>query len=113
MLLAATVGFIVMTVLTHDPFEGLAAAMMSLLFGLPLGYVVGIFWTPTLCPAYRTVGGLAQELVVLNDREFRTSQDPTENDPTWERLCNMLVQQLGVKRETLRRETRFVEDLGF
>ena len=56
----------------------------------------------------------ARGFVALNDREFRTESEPaTEGDPLWDKLCNILVRQLGVKRETLHRETRFVEDLGF
>jgi hypothetical protein len=114
MLVAGTGCLLVATALTRDPFVALGAALLGLLPGVLLGYVVGVCWTPTVGLAYRTVGGLARGLVALNDREFRALEEPsTENDPTWERLCDVLVRQLGVRREILRRETRLVEDLGF
>ena len=58
------------------------------------------------------MGKLARILAAENDREFRVSEGPaTEDDPIWDRLCNVLVRELGVRREELWRETRFVEDL--
>ena len=51
---------------------------------------------------------LPPELEPFVEQEFAT-----ENDPIWKRLCDVVVRQLGVRREILRRETRFVEDLGF
>jgi hypothetical protein len=101
-------------ILTRDPCTALGAALMGLNPGLLIGYAVGLLLPPTIGRPYRTVGDLARGLVALHDREFRTGPEPaTEGDPLWDRLCDVVVRQLGVKRETLHRDTRFVEDLGF
>jgi hypothetical protein len=113
MLIAAVGCLIMAAVLTRDPFVACAAAMVGLLPGVLLGYVVGVCWTPTVGLTYRTVGGLARGLVTLNDEEFRASEEPsTENDSVWGRLCDVLVRQLDVRREILHRETCLAEDLG-
>jgi acyl carrier protein len=106
--------FTVGLVLAHDLWTVFGAALMGLAPGVLVGYAVGLLLPPTIGRPYRTVGDLARGLVALNDREFRSEPKPaTEGDPLWGRLCEVVVQQLGVKRETLHRETRFVEDLGF
>ncbi|MCU0981263.1 MAG: hypothetical protein MUF25_19095 [Pirellulaceae bacterium] len=107
-------GFAAGLIGTRDPFTALGAALAGLTPGALVGFAVGLLWAPTIGRPYHTVGDLARGLVALNDREFRTESEPaTEGDPLWDKLCNILVRQLGVKRETLHRETRFVEDLGF
>jgi len=106
--------FFVTLVLAGDLFVAVGAAVVGLLPGVLLGYVVGLCWIPTVWQECRTVGRLARVLAAENDREFRVSEEPaTEDDPIWNRLCKVLVRELGVRREDLRRETRFVEDLGF
>ena len=55
-------------------------------------------------------------VVAINYCEFHPAVEPnvdSEGDPTWERLCKVIVEQLGVPRDSLRRETDFVKDLGF
>ena len=110
----ASGAFVVTLILARDPLVAVGAAVVGLLPGVLLGYTVGLCWIPTVWQECRTVGRLARVLAAQNDREFRASGEPTtENDPIWDRLCNVLVRELGVRREELRRETRFVEDLGF
>jgi len=105
---------VVTLILIRDPLVAVGAAVVALLPGVLLGYAVGLCWIPTVWQECRTVGRLARVLAARNDREFRASEEPaTEDDPMWDRLCKVPVRELGVRREELRRETRFVEDLGF
>jgi hypothetical protein len=79
-----------------------------------LGYIVGVLWIPTVGSSFRTVGELARLLAASNDHVFRTDPEPsTVDDPIWERLCSVIVRELGVDGEQLNRHTRLVEDLGF
>ena len=113
MCVAAMVCFAVAAVFTHDPFVAFAAALSALLPGVLLGYIVGVCWIPTIRDSHGTLGGLARALAAFNAPAFRVSEEPsTENDPIWDRLSDVVVRQFCVRRETLRRETRFVEDLG-
>lgn len=110
----ASGAFVVAFVLAPDPLVAVGAAAVALLPGVLLGYAVGLCWIPTVWQECRTMGRLARVLAARNDREFRVSEEPsTEDDPIWSRLCDLLVRELGVRREELRRDTRFVEDLGF
>lgn len=105
--------FVVGLVLTHDIWTGLGAALAGLTPGILVGYAVGLLLPPVVGREYRTVGDLTRGLVALNDRAFRAaSEPPTAGDPLWDRLCEVLVRQLGVQRETLHRDTRLVEELG-
>jgi hypothetical protein len=59
------------------------------------------------------VGGLVKGVVAYNYGQFVASPPATpENDETWDKLCEIIASQLGVKQERLRRETQFVKDLG-
>jgi hypothetical protein len=88
--------------------------VVALLPGTLLGYVIGALWIPTLTPPLHAAGGLARAIVALNPSEFRHAEElRPADDPIWNRLCDVLVEQLGVQRESLRRDTRFVEDLSF
>lgn len=112
--MGAVAAFTVGLLLAHDLWTALGAALAGLTPGVLVGYAIGLLLPPAIGRPYRTVGDLARGLVALNDREFRSGPGPaTEGDPLWDRLCDVLVRQLQVKRETLHRDTRFVEDLGF
>jgi hypothetical protein len=105
---------LVATVATGDPFIGFALAISSLLPGVLLGYCVGLLALRTVLEPYRTLGGLAKGIVSFNHAQFQPAEEPpTQDDPIWNQLCDILVHQLAVRRETLTRQTRFVEDLGF
>jgi hypothetical protein len=107
--IAAAVTFAVVTAVSGDPFIAFAAALFSLLPGVLLGFVLGLICLPTAHSPYKTLGGLARGVVTLNYEEFQTSEEPsTENDPIWDRLCDVVVDQLAVHRESLSRDTRFV-----
>jgi hypothetical protein len=114
MVTAAVVSFRAATMLARDVWLALGIAIFSLLPGVLLGYILGVCWPRTAGRSFRTLGGLAREMVARNDREFPFPDGPsTDNDPLWTRLCDVAVKQLGAGREELRRDTRFVEDLGF
>jgi acyl carrier protein len=113
----ATLGigtFLAIAVTSRDLCLAAGVALVALLPGTLLGYVVGVLWIPTLPPPFYTAGGLARAVVALNASEFRHAAElQPADDPIWNRLCDVLVEQLGVEREALRRDTRFVEDLSF
>jgi hypothetical protein len=113
-LAAGTGTFLLAAVLSRDAFVSLAAALTGLLPGVLLGYVIGLCWPPTVGRRNQTLAGLARQVVALNDPQFRDAEEPpTQDDPIWDRLCAVLAHQTGVRRESLTRHTRFVEDLGF
>ena len=106
--------FVAVTALTRDICVASGGAMIGMVPGVLLGYAVGVLLEPTVDSSFQTIGGLTRVVAALNDREFRVGDAPsTENDPIWDRLCRVIVTQLAVRRETLSRDTRFVEDLGF
>jgi uncharacterized membrane protein len=112
MAVVSVVGFVAATARTGDVFVGLGVALLCLLPGTLLGYIFGLCWH-TVSQSYRTLGELARGLVAYNYERFRPAKEPsTTNDPIWERLCNVVVRQLGVEKVVLNRGTRFVEDLG-
>ena len=108
--IAVFTSFTIITILSRDPFLGIAVALFSLLPGVFFGFGLGLFCIPTVYPSYKTLGGLARGIVASNYQAFQTSEEPqTENDPTWNRLCSILVDQLDVRRESLTRDTRFLD----
>ena len=66
----------------------------------------GIVITDREAESIRTVGDL-HDLVRAKTEEAGSS--PSD---LWEAVCALVSHQLGASREKLRRETRFVEDLG-
>jgi hypothetical protein len=105
---------LIATVATGDPFIGFALAIAGLVPGVLLGYCVGLIAMRTVFEPYRTLGGLARGIVAWNYEAFQPAEEPpTEDNPIWNQLCDILVHQLAVRRETLTRQTRFVQDLGF
>lgn len=113
---ASGVGFVIATVLSRDFCVGIAFALVALIPGILIGFAVGLCCIPTVWRPCRTLGGVARSVVAINYCEFHSAVDPNvgvEGDPIWERLCKVVVEQLGVPRESLRRETDFVKDLGF
>jgi hypothetical protein len=116
--LGAVVGgggaYFVVAIASMDIFVGFAAALFGILFGVILGYAVAILLPNRVGASYGMLGELARYVVALNDQQFPPPvEPPTENDPIWEKLCEIIVQNRWARRETLRRDTRFVEDLGF
>ncbi|MBC8871765.1 MAG: hypothetical protein H8E44_20245 [Planctomycetes bacterium] len=113
---AGGIGFVTATALSRDLCVGIGSALVALNPGLLIGYAIGLCWIPTVWRPCRTLGGLARSVVAINYCEFHPAVEPnvdSEGDPTWERLCKVIVEQLGVPRDSLRRETDFVKDLGF
>jgi hypothetical protein len=109
-------GFLIATVLSRDVSVGIAFALVALIPGIIIGFAIGLCWIPTVWQPCRTMGGLAKSIVAINYCEFHPAGEPhadMEGDPIWERLCKVIVEQIGVPRESLRRETAFVRDLGF
>ena len=105
--------FIAATVFAGDIALAFGVAVFGLIPGVVLGYAVGILLEPTIEGSCQTLGGLSRVVAAMNDRTLRVGDGPsTEDDPIWDRLCKVIVAQLGVRRETLSRDTRFVEDLG-
>lgn len=114
--LTGGIGFVIATALSRDLCVGIAFALVALIPGLLVGFAIGLCWIPTVWRPCRTLGGVARSVVAINYCEFYPAVEPNEDvegDPIWERLCKVIVDQLGVQRESLRRETDFVEDLGF
>ncbi len=114
--LAGGIGFVIATALSRDPSVGIAFALVALIPGVLIGFAIGLCWIPTVWRPCRTLGGVARSVVAINYCEFHPAVEPNadvEGDPIWERLCKVIVDQLGVERESLRRETDFVKDLGF
>ncbi|MBN2217478.1 MAG: hypothetical protein JW719_08885 [Pirellulales bacterium] len=110
--MAAATTFVLVIMFSGDPFHAIAAATFSLLPGVLLGFCLGLLCLPTVDVQFQTLGGLTRCIVALNHKEFQTSdKSSTDNDPIWDSLCEIVVDQLGVKREFLNRDTRFVEDL--
>jgi hypothetical protein len=107
------VSFLVVAIST-GVFVGFAASLFSLLPAVLLGYIYGIVILPPVpYPQHRTIGGLAKGVVAYNYDQFVSPPSATpENDETWDKLCEIIASQLGVKREGLHRETQFVKDLG-
>jgi hypothetical protein len=101
--------------ISHDIFVAFAFALFALVPGVLLGYIFGILFLPhTLRPKYRTIGGLARGIVAFNYDKFVPNPPANvESEQVWNQLCELIVKQMGVKRETLHRGTRFVEDIGF
>jgi hypothetical protein len=88
--------------------------VVGLLPGVLVGYIVGVLWIPTVGSSFRTLGQLARQLAACNDDVFRTDPEPpTVDDPIWDRLCNVIVRELGIDRQQLDRRTRMTEELGF
>ena len=113
---ASGIGFVIATALSRDLCVGIAFALVALIPGILIGFAVGLCWIPTVWPPCRTLGGIARSVVAINYCEFHPAVEPkvdSEGDPIWERLCKVIVEQLGVPRDSLRRETDFVKDLGF
>jgi len=113
---AGGIGFVTATALSHDPYVGIASALVALNPGLLIGFAIGLCWIPTVWRTCRTLDGVARAVVAINYCEFHPAVEPNldvECDPIWERLCKVIVEQLGVPRDSLRRETDFVKDLGF
>ena len=110
---AGGITFAVVTLVTWEPLVACAAALVALIPGVLLGFLIGgLYLPPTPAPANRTLGGLTREVAAINHERFAVEPAPvTEGDPIWERLCRVIAEQLGVRQETLRRDTRFVEDL--
>ncbi len=105
---------VVVIVASGDLYLALAGAVMGLLPGVLGGYLVGVLWIPTVGSSFQTLGQLARILAAWNDDSFRTDPAPsTVDDPIWDRLCSVIVRELGVDRAQLDRHTRFIEDLGF
>ena len=99
---------------TGDFFAAFAAALFALLPGVLIGYIIGVFSIPTLYPQYRTLGGLARGIVAYNYQQLVPSPiEIPENEEVWNKLCDLIVKQIGVKREKIQRVTKFVDDLGF
>ena len=113
-IIAGSIGFLAMSVLSLDPWVGFTFALLAMIPGMLIGFVVGaLCLPPTVELRDRTVGGLARRVAMINHDQLRLDPEPDpENDPIWERLCKVVVRQLGVKREVLKRGTRFSEDLG-
>jgi len=112
---AGGIGFVVATTLSRDPSVGIAFALVALIPGVLIGFAIGLCWIPTVWRPCRTLGGVARSVVAMNYSEFHPMVEPDADaggDPIWERLCKVIVRQLGVPRESLRRETDFVRDLG-
>jgi hypothetical protein len=113
-LLVGVGSFLAVTVVSHDIFLAFASACIGVLFGVILGYVVGLLLPNRVGASCRTLGDLARWVAALNDRQFPPPVEPsTENDPIWEKLCEIIVQNRWARRETLRRDSMFAEDLGF
>ena len=113
---ASGIGFVTATALSRDLCVGIGFALVALIPGLLIGFAIGLCWIPTVWRSCRTLGGVARLVVAINYCEFHPAVEPTvdlEGDPIWERLCKVIVEQLGVPRDSLRRETDFVKDLGF
>ena len=112
--ITALATFILVGAISRDIFVAAAASLSSLLPAVLIGYIVGVlFIPPTLLTQYRSVGGLAKGLVALNYDKFVPPPPATpENDQIWDKLCDIISNQLSVKRENLHRETNFVKDLG-
>ncbi|MGW8256144.1 MAG: hypothetical protein ACWGMZ_01530 [Thermoguttaceae bacterium] len=110
----AVAGFLIATACTGDAYLGLGMGLMSLLPGTLLGFIIGVFLPQTVGKSYGTLGDLARGLVAFNYEHFVPSDDtmPTKDDPIWDRLCDVLVRELAVRKESLHRGTKFVEDLG-
>jgi hypothetical protein len=106
--------FAIVTGLTRDVFMGFGVALVSMPFGALFGYSIGILCPRVVGKNYRTLGDLARGLVAFNYEHFVPSDDilPPNDDPVWDRLCDVLVRQLGARKDTLHRGTRFVADLG-
>jgi hypothetical protein len=112
--IAVPASFLVTAVGTGDLLAAFAASLFSLLPAVLFGYIFGILFLPPVpYPQHRTVGGLAKGIVAYNYDQFVAPPPATpENDEAWNKLCQIIVNQLGVKRERLHRETQFVKDLG-
>ncbi len=105
--------FLAAALLADDLFLAAGLALFALLPGALLGYIVGVFWARSLLSPLHTAGGVARAIVVLNPKEFYPDEEsPHAGDPIWNQLCDIVAAQFRVPRETLHRDTRFVEDLG-
>ena len=112
--IAYIAAYLVFAAITGDLIAALIAGLVALLPGVLLGYVVGVFFMPTLQPQHRTLGGLARGIVAYNYQQLVPSPiEIPENEEVWNKLCDLIVKQIGVKREKIQRVTKFVDDLGF
>jgi acyl carrier protein len=57
----------------------------------------------------RTVGDCFDLIISKLDTKDLTND---QRDQVWETLCGVIVNQLGVEREEIERETTFLDDLG-
>lgn len=113
MAIASLSGFVAATIPTGDVFLGLGVGLVCSLPGVLVGYIVGLCVPSTVSSSCETAGGLARCVVAVNYETFAPSVESTPpDDPIWNRLCDVVVRQLGVKRDVLHRHTRFVEDIG-
>lgn len=112
---AGSLGLVTATALSRDPCVGIASALVALIPGILIGFAVGLCWIPTVWRPCRTLGGIARSVVAINYCEFHPAIEPNvdvDGERIWERLCKVIAEQLGVPRDSLRRETDFVKDLG-
>jgi hypothetical protein len=108
--IAPVVTFTAVAVISDDTWTAVVVALFSLLPGVLLGFAIGLVSLPTVYAPYETLGGLSRGIVASNYETPQTSDEPsTENDPIWAGLCDVVVEQLAVRRESLSRETRFLD----
>jgi hypothetical protein len=106
--------FLLGLVVWHDLFAAVGAAIVSLLPAVLFGFIVGILFLPhTPYRNHQTIGGLAKGLIAYNyDRFVSVSNKTSKYDEVWENFCDILVEQIGLKKENLRREV-FLKDLSY
>ena len=110
--LALLLSFFGMRAVTDNYWVISGVTLFSLLPGVILGYCLGVFFPPVV-PGIATVGDLSRAVVQLNSDLFLEPFDLSpEKDRVWSKLCQFVADTVGVRPETLSRETRFVEDLG-
>lgn len=108
-----TVAFILRNRLGHLALRSLLS--VSLASALVLAWAVASATRPAaryVPSGSDTVGGLAQEVLTMNFGLFAAEQRRWCEAEVWDALQDLIVQQLGVKREEVTKEARFVEDLG-
>jgi acyl carrier protein len=82
------------------------AALLSLAFRFTQPYAIEL---PRDC---ETVRGFVGTLLRTNYGRLVTEPGGIQRDLVWERMCDIVSEQLGVDRNLLTPDTRFIDDLG-
>lgn len=69
-------------------------------------------WAVEIAPECATVGGLSRQIVAKNYARLAAARWQGTRNETWESLVTIISEQLGVDRERVTPNARFVHDLG-